>query len=75
MDVKIGILGKGEEVMNVFPYGDALAIAVRKKGNKVDVFLVKPNADGIPAVDRKLTICEGDGTVETVHGEIKATTF
>lgn len=75
MEVNIGILGKGDEVVNVFPYGESIAVAVRRKSRNVEIVLVKKNAEGLLVIDGKLTICEGDGSVEAVVGKTKITTF
>jgi hypothetical protein len=45
-EVKVGILSKGDEVVNVFPYGECIAIAVRKKSAKVDIVLLEKDPDG-----------------------------
>lgn len=74
-DVKIGILSKGDEVVNVFPYGECIAIAIRKKNAKVDIVLLEKNTDGMLFVSRRLIICEGDGSVEATLGHMKASTF
>lgn len=75
MDVRVGILRKGDEVVSVFPYGEGIAIAVRKKATKVDIVLLETDNDGLLRVGQRLVICEGDDEVEVVSGHLKASKF
>ena len=76
MDVRIGILKKGDKVMNVFPYNDLIAVSVQRKNGEVDVILLERDAsDQLMRVGQKITLCEGDDMVVIKEGGITMRTF
>ena len=75
MELKLKILKKGDEVINVFNYDGRIAVAVKRKSGEVAVVLVNKNDEGIPAVSETLTICQGDNVVESRSGTTVISTF
>ena len=76
MDVRIGILKKGDKVINVFPYGDMIAVSVQRKNGEVDIVLLEQDAaDRLMRVSNKITICEGDDMVVIKSGDLTMRKF
>jgi hypothetical protein len=75
MELKLKILKKGDQVLNVFNYDGRIAVAVNRKGGDVSIVLVKMNASGVPELDETLTICQGDNVVESRSGTTVVSTF
>jgi hypothetical protein len=76
MDVRIGILKKGDRVINVFPYGETVAVSVQRKNGEVDiVFLENDVTDQLMRVGKKITICEGDDMVVLKEGDLTMRKF
>lgn len=76
MDVRIGILKKGDKVINVFPYGGTVAVSVQRKNGEVDIVLLENDeSDQLMRVGRKITICEGDDMVVLKEGDLTVRKF
>ena len=75
MQTKIKVLKKGDVVLNAFPFEGSLALAIQRKGGDVDILLVKKNSDGVLELGDKLSVCEGDHSIEVTAGDTKVTTF
>lgn len=74
MDIKLGILKKGDKVISVFPYGESFAVAIQRKGSEVDVVVINKDLDGVPRVGSKIFIREGDDVVEIHTDTVKVIT-
>lgn len=74
-NINIKILNKGDSVLNVFNYGEQVAISIKRKKGCVDVILLDKNKDGIPVIAGTWSICEGDGEIEVSSGSTKISTF
>ena len=76
MDVRIGILKKGDRVINVFPYGKTIAVSVQRKNGEVDIVLLENDeSDQVMRVGKKITICEGDDMVVLKEGDLTLRKF
>jgi len=75
MEIKVRILRKGDKVLNAFLYEKSIAIAVLRKIGNVDIVLVEKNEHGALALSGKMTICEGDDSIEVASGDTKIATF
>lgn len=77
MNLNIKILSKGDSVINVMPFGESIAIAVKKKDGKVEIVLLDRNSENIPEITSKWTISEGNDEVEVFNADsdVKITTF
>jgi hypothetical protein len=75
MTLRIKILKRGDQVQGVFPYGDMIAVTVRKKIKTFEIILLKRSGDGTVSIEERLSVEEGDGEVEEYSGGLKITTF
>ena len=75
MEIKIKILRKGDEVLNVFNYLQNTAISVKRKKGNVDIILLEANQDNIPEITSTWSICEGNNEIEISKDNIKISTF
>ena len=74
MQIKIEILKKGDEILNVWDNN----IAVKKKNGDVEIFRLEFDEMGLPRIsDDSFLITQGDGVISTKNedGSIKVGTF
>lgn len=67
MSIRIGILKKEDEVLNVWESNNLIQVAVKNKKGEVYIHSISPDENGIPRVDknRLLIITVGNGEVTT----------
>lgn len=91
MSIRIGILKKEDEVLNVWESNNLIQVAVKNKKGEVYIHSISPDENGIPRVDknRLLIITVGNGEVtfpvtsdesndeqnSAVHSTVEVTTF
>jgi len=66
--IKVGILEKGDQVLNVWQSDKIYYIAIKKNNQEVIVYSVSLDEDGLPRINRtpEITIVEGIGIVEAI---------
>lgn len=61
MKIKIGVLKKGDEVLNVWDNN----VAVKKKNGDVEIFHYDLDKDGLPRLsENTVLITQGDGSIK-----------
>lgn len=61
MQIKIGVLKKGDEVLNVWDNN----VAVKKKNGDVEIFHYDLDKDGLPRLsENTVLITQGDGSIK-----------
>ena len=74
MQIKIGVLKKGDEVLNVWDNN----VAVKKKNGDVEIFHYDLDEKGIPRLsENTVLITEGDGSIKAKSddGSVELETF
>jgi hypothetical protein len=74
-NMKIKILKKGDSVLNVFNYGEHLAISVKRSKGHVDIVLITTNEDELPVISMTWAIAVGNGEIEMSSDHVNISTF